>query len=442
MSHKEQHDEQRITRRSARATRVESHNQIADSQRGSQQGNDVERRMRPLCDHAATVLRLGAPSRTRRTARVAPPTARTQTALARRGTATGRNRNIARGDRRTVCREPRAKKGALALTPYRHYTADEKQELWLLVARAEVLAPERTRREILEDLGLQPSTFYRWLERADTATLVDAQVLPEPMRLPPTPDEIARVVRYAQVHPLLGYKRLTWAMVDENVACLRPWMVHAILKEQNLLGRRAQLILPYARPDEPDHPDQRWHTDLMSLKLNGRWFHLIDVLDAYRRYLVYWEVLLTARADVIVLATQRALETLQGRKQCGEPEIVHDRGPQFVGHEWRVFIRNAEVGDIPTRAHHPQSNGRIERFHRTTKEESLNEHERDDLYRARAALTRWQHYYNHERPHTALHYVRPIDYYRGDPSARLAEREAKLRGAAVARAEYWRVNTR
>lgn len=330
----------------------------------------------------------------------------------------------------------------LALTAYRRYTAAEKQELLHLVARAQVLTPALARRTILEDLGLQPSTFYRWHARAAQGTLADAQVLPPSLRLPPTPEEIARVVQYAEVHPLLGYKRLTWAMVDENTAFLRPWMVHAILKEHNLLGRRAQLIRPYARPDEPDHPDQRWHTDLMSLKLNGRWFHLIDVLDAYSRYLVYWEVLLSARADVVVLAAQRALETLHGRKQIGYPEIVHDRGPQFVSHEWRVFIRNAEVGDIPTRARHPQSNGRVERFHRTTKEESLSERDRDDLFRARAALTRWQQYYNHERPHTALQYLRPIDYYRGDPVARLAEREEKLRHAADARAIYWQEHTR
>jgi len=311
-----------------------------------------------------------------------------------------------------------------------------------LVERAQVLAPERSRRDILKDLGLAPSTFYRWLERADEGRLNDVQVLPENLRLPPTPDEIARVVQYAQVHALLGYKRLCWAMVDENVAFLRPWMVHSILQEHNLLGRRAQLILPYARPEEPDHPDQRWHTDLMSLKLNGRWFHLIDVLDAYSRYLVYWEVLLNARADIVVLAAQRALETLNGRKQFGEPEIVHDRGPQFVGHEWRIFVRNAEVGDIPTRAHHPQSNGRVERLHRTTKEEGLSERDRDDLFRARDALTRWQHYYNQQRPHTALHYLHPYDYYRGDPIARLVEREEKLRCAADARTEYWRAHTR
>ena len=286
------------------------------------------------------------------------------------------------------------------------------------------------------------ATFYRWLARADEGTLADVIRPPEHLRLPPTPEESARVVQYAESHPLLGYKRLTWAMVDENVAYLRAWMVHAILKEYHLLGRRAQAILTYARPDEPDHPDQRWHTDLMSLRLRDRWFYLIDVLDAYSRYLVYWEVLLQARADVIVLAAQRAVETLHERKRVGEPEIVHDRGPQFVGHEWREFVRNAEVEDIPTRAHHPQSNGRIERFHRTTKEEGLSEQDREDLFRARAALTQWQHYYNHERPHTVLHYLHPIDFYRGDPEARLAEREEKLQCAATARAEYWCVHTR
>lgn len=311
-----------------------------------------------------------------------------------------------------------------------------------LIARAETLNPERTRADILKDLGLTHSTFYRWLARADEGRLDDLHVLPEPLRLPPTPDEIARVVHYAQAHPLLGYKRVTWAMVDENVAFLRPWMVHSILKEHDLLGRRVQAIVRFDRPDEPDHPDQRWHTDLMSLKLNGRWFYLIDVLDAYSRYLVYWEVLLSARADVIVRAAQRALETLNGRKRVGEPEIVHDRGPQFVGHEWRLFVRNAEVGDIPTRAHHPQSNGRVERLHRTTKEEGISEQDREDLFRARDAMTRWQQYYNHERPHTALHYLHPIDYYRGDPVARLAEREEKLRCAVDARTEYWQVHTR
>lgn len=205
------------------------------------------------------------------------------------------------------------------------------------------------------------------------------------MRLPPKPGEVARVVEYAQVHPLLGYKRFTWAMVDEKVAFLRLWSVREILKEQDLLGRRAQAILRFERPDEPDHLDQRWHIDLMSLKLNGRRFYLIDVLEAYSRYLVYWEVLLSVRADIVTLVAQRAIETLNGRKQIGELEIVHDRGPQFVGHAWRVFIRNAEIGDIPTLAHYPQSNGRLERFHRTAKEEGWNEPARDDLFRARRA---------------------------------------------------------
>ncbi len=61
-----------------------------------------------------------------------------------------------------------------------------------------------------------------------------------------------------------------------------------------------------------------------------------------------------------------------------------------------------------------------------------------DYYQALEAMAGWSHYYNYERPHSALNYLRPVDYYRGDPGARLAEREQKLARAATARAAYWR----
>jgi len=328
----------------------------------------------------------------------------------------------------------------LALAPYQHYNAAEKEELLDLVARAHRYCPERSLTQILADLGLPQATYYRWQTRATTGQLADRVGVPGTVSVPPTPAEVERAVNYAKAHPLLGYKRLTWALVDENVAFLRSWMVYDILAEYDLLGRRRPLVEALHCPPEPDHPDQRWHTDLMSVKINGRWFCLIDVLDAYSRYLVYWEVLLTMHANAVVRAGQRALETLTQPRRLGEPEIVHDRGPQFVSHEWRVFVQGAQVSDVPTRAHHPQSNGRLERFHRTTHEEGLTEKDQEDLYRAQETMSRWQRYYNHERPHSALHYLHPIDYYRGDPAARLAEREAKLQRAAEERRAYWQAH--
>jgi transposase InsO family protein len=86
---------------------------------------------------------------------------------------------------------------------------------------------------------------------------------------------------------------------------------------------------------------------------------------------------------------------------------------------------------------HPQSNGRLERLHRSHREEGLDDEALSAYYRALDAMTEWAAYYNYQRPHSALRYLRPIDYYRGDPEARLAEREDKLVAAVAARQAYW-----
>ena len=160
------------------------------------------------------------------------------------------------------------------------------------------------------------------------------------------------------------------------------------------------------------------------------------MLEAYIRYLVHCELLLSASDDAVILAAQRARETLVDRvRLLGEPQIVHDNGPQFISHEWQQFVSHSDLHDVRTRAHHPQSNGPDERFHRTLREE-LPLTEDATLYEARSLLAAYRTYYN-ERPHSALHYLCSLDYYRGDPCARLAEREANLRRAAVEGRAYW-----
>jgi putative transposase len=306
-----------------------------------------------------------------------------------------------------------------------------------IIRRAQTLCPERNLTDILGDLGLPAATYYRWCERAAQDRLTDHVIVPRRLAVPPTPLEVDAVLEYAHQYPLLGYKRLSYALMAGKRAFLRPWMVYSILDQAGLLGRRTAAPEPLVRPPEADHPDQRWHTDLMMWRFSGQWFWLIDVLDAYSRYLVHCEVLLTAKADAVVRAAQRAIDTLHGRpRQSGEPEIVHDGGPQFIGHEWAQFIRAVGATNVRTHPYHPQSNGRDERVHRTFREEMpLDEHAL--LYQARAVIADYRIYYNGRRPHSALHYLCPLDYYRGDPVARLTEREARLRTATQERRAYW-----
>jgi putative transposase len=325
----------------------------------------------------------------------------------------------------------------LAVAPRRRYSADEKTRILETITQARTRCPGLSLREILGDLGVGDTTYYRWTQRAKSARLTDDVRVPQRKAVPPTPIEISETTGFARRHPLLGYKRLAYALMAENKAFLRPWMVHDVLADAQLLGRRAPEPEALVRPPEADHPDQRWHTDLMMWWFDRQWFWLIDVLDAYSRYLIYCELMLTATAEAVVAAGQRALETLGNRpRRPGEPEIVHDGGPQFVGHEWAQFVRATQMTNVRTHPYHPQSNGRDERVHRTFREE-IPLDESATLYQARAVIAEYRTYYNERRPHSALHYLCPRDYYRGDPVTLLADRETKLRAAAAVRSQYW-----
>ena len=281
------------------------------------------------------------------------------------------------------------------------------------------------------------ATYYRWQARAEVQRLDDRVVVPRRVSLPPTPSEVEAVCRFAQAHPKLGYKRLTWQMVAEAVAYLRPHQVYAILQAHELLHRQPSAP-PEAlkRPPEPDHPDQVWHIDLMYLYIRPRWYYLVDILDGYSRFLVHWSLNPTMLADTVTLTVQAALDRLPQRR-AGEAKLIHDHGRQFVSAEWRALMAGADVTDIATRVAHPQSNGRLERVHRTHREEGLADEVLRDYYHALDVMTAWDRYYNHERVHSALRYLRPIDYYRGDVAVRLAERERRLTAAVEARRAYW-----
>lgn len=290
---------------------------------------------------------------------------------------------------------------------------------------------------ILEQLGLAPATYYRWCERAAAGQLADRVIVPQRRVVLPTPTEVAAVCDFALEHPAMGYKRLTWSMVDQDIAYLRPYQVYRTLIAHDLIVRRP---LPLAealhRPAPAQRPDEVWHIDLMYVYVRPRWYYLVDILDAYSRYLVHWSLNWTMAAATVTLTVQEAIETLTERRSQ-EPKIVHDHGSQFVGHEWRTFVEGAGLGDIMTRVAHPESNGLVERLHRTHREEGLIGEDATSYTQALETMRAWGHYYNHARPHSALGYLYPADYYRGDPAKRRIERQAKLAKAASEREVYW-----
>lgn len=119
-------------------------------------------------------------------------------------------------------------------------------------------------RDVLAQLDVSHATYYRWKTRAERDRLTDARTPRRRPGLPPTPKERAAVCDFARAHPLMGYKRLAWDMVDRDIACLRPGQVYQVLHAADLLARRPPLAPdPLRRPVPPDRPDQVWHIDLM-----------------------------------------------------------------------------------------------------------------------------------------------------------------------------------
>ena len=137
------------------------------------------------------------------------------------------------------------------------------------------------------------------------------------------------------------------------------------------------------------------------------------------------------RAQEIAEMIATALEKVPSKK----PKIVRDNGSQFAVKEWREVVRHFELEDVPIRVRHPESNGRIERYHRSVREEAFGDRELEDLYQARDLPREWVNYYNQERLYSALDYLRPVDYYEGDWEILLAERKRKLAVAATRRKE-------
>lgn len=284
---------------------------------------------------------------------------------------------------------------------------------------------------VLSELGLTRSVYYDWLERQKEGTLADRVVVPR-SPLAALPEEVEATVGYAKAQPREGYRRLTWMMVDGDIAYLTPSTVYRILDRHDLLYRWKSPEPSYGRKvPEATYPNEVWHVDLMYLWVKGRWYFLVSVLDSYSRFIVHWELALSMRAQEVAEIIATALEKVPGKK----PRIVRDNGSQFVSKEWREVIRHFELEEIPIRVRHPESNGRIERYHRSVREEAFGDRELEDLYHARDLLRQWVSYYNQERLHSALNYLRPVDYYEGNPETLLAERKRKLTVAAARRKE-------
>jgi putative transposase len=293
-------------------------------------------------------------------------------------------------------------------------------------------------KQTLAALGISRRTYYRWLKEEAWARAVAAEPIQPVQPYEALPEEKQAVLDYARQHPELRHRELAWRMVDEDVAYLSPSTVYRILKTANL-------VCPWRRrskrrreeEEKATRPNQRWSTDVMQVQLGTGTYFVVSFMDEYARYVVHWEMAPGMDGITLSTAAQAAIDTLpkgEDGQPVDKPEIRSDNGSGYISKEFKMVLKENGLGHHRITPHCPEENGLIERMHRTLREE-LEGEELTNLVEAEKVFGRVVRRYNEQRLHSALGFLAPVDYYRGNPSERYAARRTKLAQARHQRKE-------
>lgn len=272
-------------------------------------------------------------------------------------------------------------------------------------------------------MELGTSKFHQWKQRYGKANEHNGQV-PRDWWLEDW--ETTAILDYHAQHPLDGYRRLAFMMLDDDVVAVSPTTVYRVLKRAGRLDRRA--LAPSKKGTgfvQPLRAHQHWHVDISYINLAGTFYFLCTLLDGYSRYIVHWELRESMKEFEVETVIQRAREKFPGEN----PRIISDNGPQFIARDFKEFIRICGMTHVRTSPFYPQSNGKLERWHKSLKVECIRPSCPEDAEEARRRIAAFVDHYNHQRLHSAIGYVAPADKLHGLEPMIFAERDAKLEAA-------------
>jgi putative transposase len=301
----------------------------------------------------------------------------------------------------------------------------EKLEIIRLVEQSHLPA-----RRTLEMLGIRPSTFYRWCDRYRSGG-------PEALEDRPSksdrvwnriPDDVRRrIVAMALDVPELSPRELATRFTDTEGYFVSESSVYRLLKAHDLITSPAFIVIKAADEfkDKTTAPNQLWQTDFTYLKVIGwGWFYLSTILDDFSRYIIAWKLCTTMRADGVTDTLQLAL-TASGcasARVAHRPRLLSDNGSSYISGDLSKWLQDAGMHHVRGAPNHPQTQGKIERWHQTLKNRILleNYYLPGDL---EAHIDRFVDHYNHHRYHESLQNLTPADVYFGRGQTILLQRE-------------------
>ncbi|MGH7663428.1 MAG: IS3 family transposase [Gemmatimonadaceae bacterium] len=286
-------------------------------------------------------------------------------------------------------------------------------------------------RWILQRLGVRPQQFYRWTGRYGSINSHNGQI-PRDYWL--TPGERQVILDYHEQHPLEGYRRLTFMMLDADVVAVSPATVYRVLRAEGRLDRwNRKPSLKGTGFVQPLRPHEHWHIDVTYVNVSGTFFYLAMVLDGCSRFLIHQELRESMTTADVETVLQRALE----RYPEARPRIISDNGPAFISREFKEFIRITGMTHVRTSPYYPQSNGKSERLNQTAKVTTIRPRQPDSPEMARHVMAEFREYYNRQRLQGAIGFITPADMLAGRAPEIRAARDRKLEAVRELRRGQW-----
>jgi len=243
-------------------------------------------------------------------------------------------------------------------------------------------------------IGIASSKYHDWQGRYGQVNEHNAMI-PRDHWL--EEEEKRAILGFQREYPLEGYRRLAFMMLDRDIVAVSPSSVYRVLKEAGAIRRWNRK--PSKKGTgfvQPLRPHEHWHVDVSYINVCGTFYYLCTILDGCSRYVVHWEIKESMTEADVEIVVQRGRERFPG--------MTHVR----------------------TSPYYPQSNGKLERWHRSVKSECIRPRTPLSLEDARRSVSEYVAHYNEVRLHSAIGYVTPKDKLEGREGVIFAERDRKL----------------